>query len=84
MVSRGDDDSITNEEDTRIGPDDRISAILNRRFNKRFCARPDYIMAVRLDRSDRIGGPAGGDRRTAPRRTSGGHSLEDLVRSECV
>lgn len=39
--------TVSQRSDTRIEPDDaRYLTILNRLFNKRLCARPDYILAV--------------------------------------
>ena len=68
------------KSDTRIGPDDpRYLAVLNRRFNKRFTASPDYITAV--SSTDQIVS-AVEQAVTEGRRlavTSGGHCLEGFV-----
>jgi aclacinomycin oxidase len=67
-------------ESIRIGPDDpRYAAVIDRRFNKRFTARPDYVRLV--SSTDQVVS-AVGDAVTEGRRlvvTSGGHCLEGFV-----
>ena len=67
-------------ESIRIGPDDaRYIAVVEKRFNKRFSARPDYVRLVStteqvvsaLDDAVREG--------RRPVVTSGGHCLEGFV-----
>jgi hypothetical protein len=64
----------------RVGPDDpRYRAVIEKRFNKRFSARPDYVRLV--DSTDRVVG-AVADAVKEGRRlvvTSGGHCLEGFV-----
>src|SRR5258708_33977276 len=44
-IQQGTDDTRT--ESIRIGPDDpRYLAVVNKRFNKRFTASPDYVRLV--------------------------------------
>jgi aclacinomycin oxidase len=70
----------THTDSTRIGPDDRrYRAVVDKRFNKRFSARPDYVRVAgsteevisAIDEAVRDG------RRLAV--TSGGHCLEGFV-----
>src|SRR5436309_9493141 len=72
--------SGTRNESLRIGPDDpRYLAVVEKRFNKRFSASPDYVRLVRstaqvvsaVEEAVRDG------RRLAV--TSGGHCLEGFV-----
>jgi FAD/FMN-containing dehydrogenase len=72
------DDAV--EESTRIGPDDpRYRAVVDKRFNKRFRASPDYVRLVTS--TDQVVAAVGeavkeGRRLTV---TSGGHCLEGFV-----
>jgi aclacinomycin oxidase len=70
---------------TKIGPDDpRYRAVIDRQFNKRFSARPDY---VRLARSTADVVAAVQDAVNEGRRlvvTSGGHCLEGFVSDPAV
>src|SRR5437868_14668938 len=70
----------TRNESIRIGPDDpRYLAVVEKRFNKRFSAKPDYVRLVSstdqvisaVEEAVREG------RRLAV--TSGGHCLEGFV-----
>ncbi len=72
------DDAVI--ESTRIGPDDpRYHAVVDKRFNKRFRAEPDYVrlvgstdqVASAVEEAVREGRPLVG--------TSGGHCLEGFV-----
>jgi len=71
---------VTDRESSRIGPDDpRYRAVLDKQFNKRFSARPDY---VRIARSTDDVVAAVQEAVTEHRRlvvTSGGHCLEGFV-----
>jgi hypothetical protein len=71
---------IGSMDSTRIGPDDpRYRAVVEKRFNKRFVAKPDY---VRLVSSARQVTSAVQDAVSEGRRlvvTSGGHCLEGFV-----
>ena len=64
----------------KIGPDDpRYRAVVDKRFNKRFAARPDYVQLVTS--ADQVES-ALGEAVSAGRRvvvTSGGHCLEGFV-----
>ena len=67
-------------EPPKIGPDDpRYRAVVDKRFNKRFAARPDYVQLVTS--ADQVES-ALGEAVSAGRRvvvTSGGHCLEGFV-----
>ena len=72
------DDTWT--ESVRIGPEDpRYLAVVDKRFNKRFSARPDYVRLVRS--TDQIESAIGDAVREGQRLvvTSGGHCLEGFV-----
>jgi aclacinomycin oxidase len=67
-------------ESGRIGPGDpRYSAVLEKRFNKRFSAKPDYVRLVNStdDIVAAVSEAVSEDRRLVV--TSGGHSLEGFV-----
>src|SRR5258707_13867784 len=67
-------------ESTRIGPDDpRYLAVVDKRFNKRFRARPDYVRLVRS--TDQVVSAVEEAVRDGRRLvvTSGGHCLEGFV-----
>lgn len=70
----------TRIESVRIGPDDpRYLAVVNKRFNKRFSARPDYVRLVSSTKqvvSAVEEAVREGQRLVA---TSGGHCLEGFV-----
>lgn len=77
-IQRTNDDTQT--DSTKIGPDDpRYSAVLNKQFNKRFAAKPDYVRLVR--NTDQV--IAAVDEAVKEGRrlvvTSGGHCLENFV-----
>jgi aclacinomycin oxidase len=80
-------DSRIFRQDTpiRLGPDDtRYREIIDRRFNKRFAGRPEYICVVRR-RDEVIGALSEAvrhERRVAV--TSGGHCLEGFVSDPSV
>jgi len=64
----------------RIGPDDpRYRAVIEKRFNKRFAARPDYVRLARSteDIVSAVADAVRDDRRLVV--TSGGHCLEGFV-----
>src|SRR4029434_2830806 len=67
-------------ESPKIGPDDpRYRAVVDKRFNKRFAARPDYVQLVTSTEQVEM---ALGEAVSAGRRvvvTSGGHCLEGFV-----
>jgi len=70
----------TRIESIRIGPDDpRYLAVVGKRFNKRFTARPDYVRLV--SSTDQVVSALEDavreDRRVVV--TSGGHCLEGFV-----
>jgi aclacinomycin oxidase len=70
----------TQTESTRIGPDDpRYRAVVDKRFNKRFAARPDYVRLVTS--TDQVASAV--EEAVRERRrlavTSGGHCLEGFV-----
>jgi len=70
----------TRIESTRIGPDDpRYLAVVNKRFNKRFRASPDYVRLV--SSSDQVISAVEEAVREGRRLvvTSGGHCLEGFV-----
>jgi hypothetical protein len=70
----------TQIESTRIGPDDqRYAAIVDKRFNKRFRASPDYVRLV--SSTDQVVSAVGDAVREGRRLvvTSGGHCLEGFV-----
>jgi hypothetical protein len=75
----------TRFESIRIGPDDRqYQEVVDKRFNKRFRARPDYVRLV--SSTDQIVA-AVGDAVKEGRRfavTSGGHCLEGFVSDPAV
>jgi len=79
-MSRSQPDRDTGSESGRIGPEDpRYAAVLEKRFNKRFKAAPDY---VRLANSTDDVVAAVAEAVTEGRRlvvTSGGHCLEGFV-----
>src|SRR5438093_3888195 len=67
-------------ESSRIGPDDpRYLAVVERRFNKRFSARPDYVRLV--SSTDEVVAAVAEAVREGRRLavTSGGHCLEGFV-----
>jgi aclacinomycin oxidase len=85
MSTRHTTDDDTRSEPIRIGPDDpRYLAVVEKRFNKRFIARPDYVrlvsstgqMVAAVEEAVRDG------RRLAV--TSGGHCLEGFVSDPAV
>ncbi|HMC21305.1 MAG TPA: FAD-binding protein, partial [Thermoanaerobaculia bacterium] len=66
--------------DDRIGPDDpRYRAVVEKRFNKRFSARPDYVRLV--SSTDQVISAVQEAVRDGLRLvvTSGGHCLEGFV-----
>ena len=70
----------TRSESTRIGPDDpRYSAVVDKRFNKRFRARPDYVRLV--SSTEQVVSAVEEAVREGRRLvvTSGGHCLEGFV-----
>src|SRR5207244_4759760 len=70
----------TRIESLRIGPDDpRYRAVVDKRFNKRFSASPDYVRLVSSTDQVRSAGEEAvrEGRRLAV--TSGGHCLEGFV-----
>jgi FAD binding domain-containing protein/berberine-like enzyme len=70
----------TQVESGRIGPDDpRYAAVVDKRFNKRFSASPDYVRLVRSTDQvvSAVEEAASEGRRLAV--TSGGHCLEGFV-----
>ena len=73
------------DESSRIGPGDaRYGAVVDKRFNKRFIARPDYVRLVRS--TDQVVA-AVQEAVTEGRRlvvTSGGHCLEGFVSDPAV
>ena len=75
----------TRTESTRIGPDDpRYLAVVDKRFNKRFRASPDYVRLVRS--TDQVVS-AVEEAVSEGRRlvvTSGGHCLEGFVSDPVV
>ncbi len=76
-VQTADDTQI---ESVRIGPDDpRYLAIVDKRFNKRFRASPDYVRLV--SSTDQVVSAVEEALREARRLavTSGGHCLEGFV-----
>jgi FAD/FMN-containing dehydrogenase len=70
----------TRAESIRIGPDDpRYRAVVEKRFNKRFSATPDYVRLVRsTDQVVSAVQEAVSERRRLAV-TSGGHCLEGIV-----
>jgi FAD/FMN-containing dehydrogenase len=69
-----------NADSPRIGPDDpRYRAVVDRRFNKRFSARPDHVRIVASTEQvvAAVQEAVSEDRRLAV--TSGGHCLEGFV-----
>src|ERR1700694_4201721 len=67
-------------ESTRIGPDDpRYRAVVEKRFNKRFCATPEYVRLVGSTDEvvSAVEEAVREERRLAV--TSGGHCLEGFV-----
>jgi len=72
------EDTLT--EFTRVGPDDpRYLAVVDKRFNKRFSARPDYVRLV--SSTDQVVSAVEDAVREGRRLavTSGGHCLEGFV-----
>lgn len=70
----------TRIESLRIGPDDpRYLGVIEKRFNKRFSARPDYVRLV--SSTDQVVSAVGEAVREGRRLTvtSGGHCLEGFV-----
>ena len=70
----------TRIESDRIGPDDpRYLAVVDKRFNKRFSARPDYVRLV--SSTDQVVSAVEEAVREGRRLvvTSGGHCLEGFV-----
>ena len=79
MPTRQTTDGAGNESG-RIGPDDpRYLAVVEKRFNKRFSARPDYVRLVSSTDHvvSAVGEAVAEGRRLAV--TSGGHCLEGFV-----
>jgi FAD binding domain-containing protein/berberine-like enzyme len=71
---------LTEQESTRIGPDDpRYRAVVEKRFNKRFSASPDYVRLVTSteDVVSAVEEAVREGRRLVA--TSGGHCLEGFV-----
>src|SRR5262245_66013050 len=72
--------ALADSPNGRIGPDDpRYRAVIDRRFNKRFAARPDYVRVARS--TDDVVAAVGDAVRENQRLvvTSGGHCLEGFV-----
>ena len=70
----------TRIESVRIGPDDpQYLAVVDKRFNKRFSARPDYVRLV--SSTDQVVSAVEEAVREGRRLavTSGGHCLEGFV-----
>jgi len=75
----------TRTESPRIGPDDpRYLAVVDKRFNKRFRARPDYVRLVTS--ADQVASAVEDAVREGRRLavTSGGHCLEGFVSDPAV
>ena len=72
--------SVSTRESLRIPPDDpRYAAVVDKRFNKRFSAHPDYVVLATStdDVIAAVADAVGEDRRLVV--TSGGHCLENFV-----
>lgn len=76
---------MSDGESTRIGPDDpRYRAVVDKRFNRRFSGRPDYVRLVRS--ADEVAAALEEAVKEGRRLvvTSGGHCLEGFVADPAV